>query len=113
MLEHLDAALYVRLESLSARLEEGLVRAIAKHGGAACVQRVGSMLTLFFTPGPVRSWSEAKGSDTKAFARWHGRMLERGFYWPPAQFEAAFVSGAHCESDIDATIAAADAALGP
>jgi glutamate-1-semialdehyde 2,1-aminomutase len=113
MLEHLDAALYVRLESLSARLEEGLVRAIAKHGGAACVQRVGSMLTLFFTPGPVRSWSEAKESDTKAFARWHGRMLERGFYWPPAQFEAAFVSGAHSESDIDATIAAADAALGP
>jgi glutamate-1-semialdehyde 2,1-aminomutase len=111
MLEHLDDALYARLEALSARLEAGLVRSIAKRGVAACVQRVGSMLTLFFTRGPVRSWSDAKESDTKAFARWHGRMLERGFYWPPAQFEAAFVSGAHTDADIDATLEAADAAL--
>ena len=112
MMEHLDAALYARLEALSARLEAGLVAAIEKRGVAACVQRVGSMLTLFFTRGPVRSWSDAKESDTKAFARWHGGMLERGVYWPPAQFEAAFVGGAHTEADIDATIAAADAALG-
>ena len=112
MLGRLDDALYARLEVLSARLEAGLVRAIETRGAAACVQRVGSMLTLFFTRGPVRSWADAKGSDTKAFARWHGEMLGRGFYWPPAQFEAAFVSGAHSEADIDATIAAADAALG-
>ena len=111
MIEHLDAALYARLEALSARLEAGLAATIEKRGAAACVQRVGSMLTLFFTRGPVRSWSDAKESDTRAFARWHGRMLERGFYWPPAQFEAAFVSAAHTEADVDATIAAADAAL--
>jgi glutamate-1-semialdehyde 2,1-aminomutase len=108
---HLDDALYDRLEALSARLEAGITRAIEKRGRAACVQRVGSMITLFFTPGPVRSWQDAKESDTRAFAGWHGAMLERGFYWPPAQFEAAFVSAAHTEADIDATIEAADAAL--
>ena len=112
VLERLDASVYARLESLTARLEAGLVAAIAKHGAAACVQRVGSMITLFFTPGPVRSWSDAKACDTKAFARWHGGMIERGIYWPPAQYEAAFVSTAHSEADIDATIAAADAAMG-
>jgi glutamate-1-semialdehyde 2,1-aminomutase len=112
MLELLDYGLYQRLEALSARLEAGLVAAIARRSVTACVQRVGSMLTLFFARGPVRSWQDAKQSDTQAFARWHRGMLERGFYWPPAQFEAAFVSGAHSEADIDATIEAADAALG-
>jgi glutamate-1-semialdehyde 2,1-aminomutase len=111
VLERLDDALYARLEALSARLEAGLVRAVAKRGVTASVQRVGSMLTLFFARGPVRSWSDAKESDTKAFARWHGAMLERGFYWPPAQFEAAFISGAHTEQDVDATVAAAEASL--
>jgi glutamate-1-semialdehyde 2,1-aminomutase len=112
MLERLDASVYARLEALSARLEAGLAAAIERRGVAACVQRVGSMITLFFTRGPVRSWAEAKACDTKAFARWHTGLVERGVYWPPAQFEAAFVSTAHSEADIDATIAAADAALG-
>ncbi|HEY1695374.1 MAG TPA: glutamate-1-semialdehyde 2,1-aminomutase [Polyangiaceae bacterium] len=111
MLDLLDDALYARLEALTARLESGLARAIADRGVPACVQRVGSMITLFFTRGPVRSWSDAKGCDTKAFGRWHGAMIERGIYWPPAQFEAAFVSGAHTEADVDATIAAARDAL--
>ena len=75
------------------------------------MQRVGSMLTLFFTRGPVRSWADAKECDTKAFGRWHGSMIDQGFYWPPAQFEAAFVSGAHTEADVDGTIAAAERAL--
>jgi len=111
VLERLDDALYARLEALTARLEEGLVAAIARKGAAACVQRVGSMITLFFTRGPVRSWADAKACDTQAFARWHGKLLEQGVYWPPAQFEAAFVSGAHTDADIDATIAAAEKAL--
>jgi glutamate-1-semialdehyde 2,1-aminomutase len=111
-LERLDDALYARLEALGARLERGLSQAIAKRGGGACVQRVGSMITLFFTPGPVRSWDEAKASDTKAFARWHAGLLARGVYWPPSQFEAAFISAAHTEADLDATIVAADEALG-
>jgi glutamate-1-semialdehyde 2,1-aminomutase len=107
----LDDALYARLEALGARLQAGLEGAIARRGVAACVQRVGSMVTLFFTRGPVRSWADAKGCDTKAFGKWHGAMLERGIYWPPAQFEAAFISGAHTEAEIDATVTAAEAAL--
>jgi glutamate-1-semialdehyde 2,1-aminomutase len=109
-LDRLDDALYARLESLGARLEAGLNEAIAKRG-SACVQRIGSMVTLFFTKGPVRSWAEAKTCDTAAFGRWHGAMLARGFYWPPAQFEAAFISGAHTDADVDATVAAARDAL--
>jgi len=107
----LDAALYDKLEALGARLEKGLVAAIAKAEVPACVQRIGSMITLFFTKGPVRSWDDAKACDTKRFGRFHGELLSRGVYWPPAQYEAAFISGAHTESDIDATIAAAEAAL--
>jgi glutamate-1-semialdehyde 2,1-aminomutase len=107
----LDDALYDRLEALSARLENGLRGAIAEAKSAACVQRVGSMLTLFFTKGPVRSWPDAKASDTVRFGKWHRAMIEAGQYWPPSQFEAAFVSGAHTNADIDATIASAAAAL--
>jgi glutamate-1-semialdehyde 2,1-aminomutase len=110
-LERLDQDLYARLESLGARLEKGLESAIAERKTDACVQRVGSMITLFFARGPVRAWSDAKACDTKAFGRWHGAMIERGVYWPPAQFEAAFVSGAHTPDDIDRTIVAAREAL--
>jgi len=111
MFPHLEAALYARLESLGARLEAGLAKAAAKHDVPACVQRVGSMITLFFTRGPVRSWSDAKGADTARFGAWHAGMLSRGHYWPPSQFEAAFISGVHTEADIDSTIQAADEAL--
>ena len=69
------------------------------------------MITLFFAKGPVQSWTDAKACDTRAFAKWHGGMLERGVYWPPSQFEAAFLSGAHSDEDVDATIAAADQSL--
>jgi glutamate-1-semialdehyde 2,1-aminomutase len=111
-LAQLDDALYSRLDSLAAMLELGLKRAIAACGAAACVQRVGSMMTLFFNKGPVRSWSEATACDTSAFARWHAKMLERGMYWPPSQFEAAFVSAAHTERDIEETVRASHEALG-
>jgi glutamate-1-semialdehyde 2,1-aminomutase len=109
---HLEAALYARLEALGARLEAGLVAAARKHDVPACVQRVGSMITLFFARGPIRSWSDAKGCDTARFGAWHAGMLARGHYWPPSQFEAAFLGGAHTEADIDATVAAADEVLG-
>lgn len=110
-LERLDDALYARLEVLGARLAQGLSRAIATSEAQACVQRVGSMITLFFVGGPVRSWNDAKSCDTKAFARWHAKMLEHGVYWPPSQFEAAFVSAAHSERDVDETVRAAEQAL--
>jgi glutamate-1-semialdehyde 2,1-aminomutase len=107
----LDASLYARLEELGARLEHGLTRAIARRGVRACVQRVGSMITLFFADAPVRSWADAKSADTGAFGRWHGRMIEQGVYWPPAQFEAAFVSAAHGDGDVDVAVRAAEKAL--
>lgn len=110
-LERLDDALYARLEALGARLEKGLREAVAARRISACVQRVGSMITLFFAGGPICSWDQAKACDTKAFGRWHGAMIERGFYWPPAQYEAAFLSGAHTEADVDATVTAASEAL--
>ena len=69
------------------------------------------MLTLFFAKGPIRSWADAKDCDTKAFAAWHRRMLGQGVYWPPAQFEAAFVSAAHSDRDIEETVLAAEKAF--
>jgi glutamate-1-semialdehyde 2,1-aminomutase len=110
-LQHLGPALYMRLEALGARLEEGLARAVKDSGAKACVQRVGSMITLFFCEGPVRSWSDADKADRKRFAAFHGELLRRGIYWPPAQFEAAFLSGAHTEEDVDRTVMAAAEAL--
>ncbi len=68
------------------------------------VNRVGSMFTVFFTAGPVTDYASAKKSDTTRFASFHRQMLERGVYLPPSQFEAAFVSAAHSDDDIQATI---------
>jgi glutamate-1-semialdehyde 2,1-aminomutase len=111
-LELLEPASYERLEALGQRLEEGLNRALADKLVEGCVQRVGSMITLFFCKGPVRSWSDAAGADTSRFAAWHAAMLQRRVYWPPSQFEAAFLSVAHSDDDIDLTVKAAWAALG-
>jgi len=112
-LSKLNDALYARVEALGARLEDGFARAAKRHAVDARVQRVGSMLTLFFAKGPIRNWSDAKACDTERFGKWHRAMLARGVYWPPSQFEAAFISAAHTENDIDETIAACDAALTP
>ena len=73
------------------------------------MNRVGSMLTGFFCPGPVRDYSDAKAADTARYARFYHAMLERGVYLAPSQFEAAFVSLAHSPDDIaEAGRAAAD-----
>jgi len=98
---------YRQLEARGARLEAGLSTAIAEHNVPARVQRTGSLWTLFFTPQPVTDYTSAKASDTAAFARFFHGMLQRGVYLPPSQFEAAFISLAHSERDIDDTIAAA------
>ena len=65
------------------------------------------MITMFFTKGPVRSFTDAVKSDTARFGRWHQSMIAKKQYWPPSQYEAAFLSTAHSEADVDATIAAA------
>jgi glutamate-1-semialdehyde 2,1-aminomutase len=102
---------YEALEARSARLEEGLRRAARDAGATVTVNRVGSMITVFFCAGPVTDYTSAKASDTKRFGRFFHAMLERGVYLPPAQFEAAFVSLAHGETEIDATVAAAGEAF--
>jgi glutamate-1-semialdehyde 2,1-aminomutase len=103
-LELLNDGVYQRLEQLGARLEAGINQIIGKSVANACVQRVGSMLTVFFKNGPIRSWQDAKSRDTQRFGKWHQALLQGGVYWPPAQFEAAFISAAHTEPDIDTTL---------
>jgi glutamate-1-semialdehyde 2,1-aminomutase len=98
---------YERLEALTTRLQVGLARAAQAAGVLVTVNRVGSMLTPFFCRGPVTDYASAKASDTARFARFFHGMLERGVYLPPAQFEAAFVSLAHTEVDVDRTVEAA------
>jgi glutamate-1-semialdehyde 2,1-aminomutase len=102
---------YARLDSLGAQLENGLRAALEESGVPAQLHRLGSMWTLFFSSQPVTSYETAKNSDTGAFGRFFHAMLQRGIYLPPAQFEAAFISLAHSEADIEATISAAREAL--
>jgi glutamate-1-semialdehyde 2,1-aminomutase len=102
---------YERLEALSRKLEEGLAAAVAEAGMAARLQRVGSMLSLFFTDRPVTDCASALRCDTERFGRFFRGMLERGVYLPPSQFEAWFVSLAHSEEDIARTVQAARGAL--
>jgi glutamate-1-semialdehyde 2,1-aminomutase len=101
MLPQLDAAAYRRLDELGARLEAGVRKAISATGIDACIQRIGSAFTIFFCSGPVTEFTSAKTSDTKRYASFFQGMLELGFYLPPAQLEAGFVSLAHQEVDID------------
>jgi glutamate-1-semialdehyde 2,1-aminomutase len=114
---------YEKLERLSARLADGLCDAAKSAGVPHTLARVGSMLTLFFRPAEearllqeagllaVSDWESASRSDTKRFAKYFGELIERGVYMPCSQYEALFVSAAHSETDIDATIAAAREAL--
>jgi glutamate-1-semialdehyde 2,1-aminomutase len=102
---------YERLDALTIRLQVGLSRAAQAAGVMMTVNRVGSMITPFFCRGPVTDYASAKTSDTAFFGRFFHAMLERGVYLPPAQFEAAFMSLAHSERDVDQTVAAAADAL--
>jgi glutamate-1-semialdehyde 2,1-aminomutase len=106
-----DAGIYERLEAAGARLETGLRDALARSARRGCVNRAGSLLTLFFGVDRVGNADEARTADTAVFAKFFHSMLERGIYLPPSQFEAMFVSLAHTEADVDATIAAANEAL--
>jgi glutamate-1-semialdehyde 2,1-aminomutase len=106
-----EAGTYERLEALGARLETGFRDALVRNGCHGCVNRVGSLMTLFFGVDHVGNADEARQADTAMFARFFRAMLERGIYLPPSQFEAMFVSLAHTDADIDATIAAANDSL--
>jgi len=102
---------YDRLEALGARLERGVIEAAGKAGIQVRVNRVGSMLTFFFTDREVTDFQSAKTSDTERFSRFFHAMIDQGIYLPPSQFEAVFISAAHTESDIDQTVSAATRAL--
>ncbi|HSW95258.1 MAG TPA: glutamate-1-semialdehyde 2,1-aminomutase [Patescibacteria group bacterium] len=110
-LAHLDDAAYARLESLGARLGARLEAAATRAGIDARVQRVGSLLTLFFTAGPIASERDTTRVDRARFARFHRGMRERGVLLPPSQLECAFLSLAHDDADIDAVGDAADRVL--
>jgi glutamate-1-semialdehyde 2,1-aminomutase len=102
---------YERLEALSARLQSGLAAAAETAGLPHTITRVGSMLTLFFNPQKPTDWNTASHSDTTRYAQYFWGLLDRGVYMPCSQFEALFVSAAHSEADIDATVAAARTVL--
>jgi glutamate-1-semialdehyde 2,1-aminomutase len=111
-LEQLDrAGVYERLDAFGARLEDGFAKALAASDTRACFNRAGSMWTLFFGVDRVRDADDARRCDTSRFARYFRSMLEQGIYLPPSAFEAAFVSLAHSEDDVDATVAAAERAI--
>lgn len=110
-LKLLDEPVYARLERQSAALNAGLEAIVQRLGAPVSVQRVGSMLTLFFSPTGIENYQQACRADRERFARFHGSLLEHGVYWPPSQLEAAFVSAAHSDEDIALTLTAAEAAL--
>jgi len=102
-----EPGFYKRLEERSSRLAQGLEACAAKTGVPLYATRVGSMMSAFFTRTPVTDYATAKTSDPGKYARYFWRMLERGIYLAPSQFEASFVSAAHTDEDIETTLSAA------
>ncbi|MCH7608314.1 MAG: glutamate-1-semialdehyde 2,1-aminomutase [Chloroflexi bacterium] len=102
---------YEALEALGAQAEAGLRAAAEATGTAMTINRVGSMFTAFFTPGPVRTWADAAAADTERYASFFHGLLERGVYVAPSQFESAFVSLAHTPDDLVLAAKAANEAL--
>lgn len=102
---------YDFLEQQGKRLADGISRAAANAGIDFQVQRVGSMMTLFFNAAPVNNWEDAARSDRELFGRYFWGMVHRGVYMPCSQFEALFFSNCHRPELIDQTIQAAEACL--
>ena len=102
---------YQHLDSLAQRFTDGISRVFDQLEEPASINRVMSMFTGFFTPGPVDRLSQVEQADTARYGRYFHAMLERGIYLAPSQFEASFVSTAHTEADIDRTLEVAEAAL--
>jgi glutamate-1-semialdehyde 2,1-aminomutase len=106
------AGFYDALERRTARLVAGIADAARRRGVAASIGHAGSLWGIYLAPGPIRDYAAAKQTDTALFARWHRAALARGVFLPPSAFEAAFVSSAHTDADIELTIEQLDAALG-
>jgi len=102
---------YEGLESLAGRLTGGLSEVFGRLEVPSTINRVGSMFTGFFNPGPVQTLAQVEKSDAARHGRYFHALLEKGVYTAPSQFEAGFVSVAHTEANIDQTIGSAEAAL--
>jgi glutamate-1-semialdehyde 2,1-aminomutase len=110
LIEHEDAV-YAHLERVTRSIAEGVADIARKAGVPVTTNRVGSMFTWFFTGGPVTDFASASTSDTAAFGRFHGKMMEAGVWLPPSQYEAAFVSVAHGPEEVETVLEAARGAL--
>ena len=95
-----DPGIYQRLEEKAVRIAESVREAA---GEAVCVNRIGSLLSIFFTPEQVTDYESAVSSDTVWYAEYFGYLLDHGIYTAPSQFEAMFVSDAHTGEDIETT----------
>ncbi len=104
--------IYPQLEATARAVAEGVAEAAQAAGISVTLNRVGSMWTWFFTNGPVTNYEQAAASNTARFGQFHRAMLERGVWLPPSQFEAMFLSVAHGQAEVGATISAARAAFG-
>jgi glutamate-1-semialdehyde 2,1-aminomutase len=111
LIEH-ESEVYPRLEWVTKAIAEGAGELAREAGVAITTNRVGSMFTWFFTAGAVTDFASAAKSDTAAFGQFHRRMLEAGVWLPPSQFEAAFISAAHGQAEVEAALVAVREALG-
>ena len=102
---------YADIAAKGEKLARGLRAAAAEAGVPVAINQIGSLLAPFFTPTEVTTFTDAKGSDVGRYAKYFQGMLEHGVALAPAQFEAMFVSEAHGDAELDATLAAARAAL--
>ena len=112
LVEH-EGEVYPQLERVTREMADGVAALASEAGVPLATNRVGSMFTWFFTPGPVVDYASAATSDTGAFGRFHRRMLEAGVWLPPSQFEAAFVSTAHGSAEVECVLDAARRSLAP
>jgi glutamate-1-semialdehyde 2,1-aminomutase len=100
-----------KIDQTAADLADRLLAAAGSAKVPLVVNRVGAMLTAFFTSAPVRNWATAREASTTRFAHFFRAMLTEGVYWVPSQFEAAFLSAAHGSAELDFTEAAAGRAF--
>jgi glutamate-1-semialdehyde 2,1-aminomutase len=106
-----QSGVYSQLEAKASSLEDRITKAASKAGASLHVSRVASLLTVFFTSDAVVDYESAGQADTMLFTKFHHQLLSDGIYWPPSQFEAAFVSLAHSDDDIRLTLRAVDRVL--
>ncbi len=102
---------YEQLEAMAVRFTEGVAAAFGRAEVPSTINRVASMFTGFFNPGPVTSLAQVEQSDTEIYGRYFHALLDRGVYIAPSQFEAGFVSIAHTDADIDRAVVAVGDAL--